>query len=324
MKATRKLFGAAVLAVLGSLIVAGPAVAQDAIKVKLGRISFPTMITMMVDVVKEQGLDRKHGLDLEVKSYGAVSAYYAAQATGEIDVGGGGPHVLQKMRNEGVSLKGLFTLTRLTSMAVITADPAIRAIADLRGKTVAADMGSSEYQILAIYGRSQGVVFGKDVTVVQSSLPLARTQLQAKRVDAAMTWEPAATLTLRDNPQYRILVNGETAWSAVSKTSGWQLLVVAREDFLRRHPEAVPRLLRMFQDGQRLIQSNPDEADRIVQRTVKMPEGVFKEAIASRRLVYDILPAWESERSAIWDMFRMAVTQGYLDRLPDDGVLYTP
>lgn len=324
MKTTRRIVTGTVLAVIGSVFLAGTATAQDLIKVKLGRISFPTMITMMVDIVKEQGLDRKNGLELEVPSYGAVSAYYGAQASGELDVGGGGPHVLQKMRNEGVPIKGLFTFTRLASLAVITADPGIRTIADLKGKTIAADMGSSEYQILAIYGRSQGLVFGKDVTVVQASLPLARTQLQAKRVDAAMTWEPAATLTLRDNPQYRIVLNGETAWNAVSKTNGWQLLVVAREDFLRRQPQAVPRLLKMFQDGQRSIQSNPDEADRIVQRTVKMPEGVFKEAVASRRLVYEVLPAWEGERNAVWDMFRMAVTQGYLNRLPDEGVLYSP
>jgi len=324
MTTTRKVFAGVLLALAGPALLAGTAAGQDAIKVKFGRISFPTMITMMVDVVKEQGLDRKNGIDLEVLAYGAISAYYGAQASGEMEVGGGGPHVLQKMRNEGVPLKGLFTFTRLASLALITADPAIRTVADLKGKTIAADMGSSEYQILAIYGRSQGLVFGKDVTVVQASLPLARTQLQAKRVDAAMTWEPAATLTLRDNPQYRIVLNGETAWNAVSKTNGWQLLVVAREDFLRRQPQAVPRLLKMFQDGQRFIRSNPDEADRIIQRTVKMPEGVFKEAVTSGRLIYEVLPAWEGERNAVWEMFRMAVAQGYLDRLPDEGVIYAP
>jgi NitT/TauT family transport system substrate-binding protein len=312
------------LAVAGPLLLTGSAAGQDVIKVKLGRISFPTMITMMVDIVKEQGLDGKHGLDLEVPSYGAVSAYYAAQASGEIDVGGGGPHVLQKMRNEGVPLKGVFTFTRLASLAVITADPGIRTVTDLKGKTIAADMGSSEYQILAIHGRSQGLVFGKDVTVVQASLPLARTQLQAKRVDAIMSWEPSLTLTLRDNPQYRIILNGETAWQALSKTTGWQLLVLAREDFLRRQPQAVPRLLKMFQDGQRFIQANPDAADRIVQRTVKMPAGVFKEAVTSGRLLYEVLPAWEGERAAVWDMFRMAVTHGYSDRLPDEGIIYAP
>jgi ABC-type nitrate/sulfonate/bicarbonate transport system substrate-binding protein len=185
-------------------------------------------------------------------------------------------------------------------------------------------MGSSEYQILSIYGRTQGVVFGKDVTVVQAGPPLARTQLQAKRVDAAMTWEPSATLTLRDNPGYRAILTGDTAWKSIARGDGWQLVVGMREDFLRRSPEAIPRLLKMLQDGQRFLRTNLDDADRIVVGTAKLPPGIFKEAVASGRLVYEMLPAWEGERTVIWDMFKVAVDSGYIPKLPDEGIIYKP
>ncbi|OLC11820.1 MAG: hypothetical protein AUH29_18395 [Candidatus Rokubacteria bacterium 13_1_40CM_69_27] len=305
-------------------LTSGPAPAEAPIRAKIARLAFPSLVTMMVDVVKDQGLDRKNGIDLEVQTYGAISAFYAALATGEVDMTVAGPHVLQKMRNEGVPIKAVFTYARLNALAVITADPAVRSIAGLKGKSIAADMGSSEYQILSIYGRAQGIVFGKDVTVVQAGPPLARTQLQAKRVDAAMTWEPSATLTLRDNPQYRVILTGDTAWRSIARANGWQLVLAMREDFLRRSPDAVPRLLRMFQDGQRFIQTNLDDADRIVSGTVKLPPGVFKEAVSAGRLVYDVLPVWEGERRVIWDMFKMAVDHGYLAKLPDEGVIYQP
>jgi ABC-type nitrate/sulfonate/bicarbonate transport system substrate-binding protein len=278
----------------------------------------------MVDVVKDQGLDRKHGIDLEPQSFGAVSAYYAALATGEVDMLPAGPHVLQKMRLEGVPIRATLTYARLSALAVISGDPAVKTIADLKGKSIAADMGSSEYQILSLYGRSQGVVFGKDVTVVQAGPPLARTQLQSKRVDAAMTWEPSATLTLRDNPQYRTILTGDTAWKQIAKADGWELIVAMREDFLRRSPDAVPRLLRMLQEGQRFIESNTDAADRIVAGSVKLPPGVLKEAVQAGRIVFDIRPAWEGERAVIRDMFRIAVESGYLPKLPDEGAIYTP
>jgi ABC-type nitrate/sulfonate/bicarbonate transport system substrate-binding protein len=235
-----------------------------------------------------------------------------------------GPHVLQKMRLEGVPITAALTYARLNALTVITGDPAIKTITDLKGRTIAADMGSSEYQILALYGKSQGVVFGKDVTVVQAGPPLARTQLQAKRVDAAMTWEPAATLTLRDNPQYRTIFAGDTAWKAIAKADGWELVVAMREDFLKRSPDAVGRLLRMFQDGQRFIKTNLDDADRIVAASIKLPPGIMKEAVASGRLVYDVQPAWEAERAVIWDMFKVAVDIGYLPKLPDEGAIYRP
>jgi ABC-type nitrate/sulfonate/bicarbonate transport system substrate-binding protein len=323
---TRRTFvTSAIIAACATALALAPAVeSQEPIRVKIARLAFPSLTTLMVDVVKDQGLDRKHGIDLQPQSFGAVSAYYAALATGEVDMLPAGPHVLQKMRLEGVPITATLTYARLNALAVITGDPAVKTITDLKGKSIAADMGSSEYQILALYGRSQGVIFGKDVTVVQAGPPLARTQLQAKRVDAAMTWEPSATLTLRDNPQYRTILTGDTAWRQVAKNDGWELILAVREDFLKRSPEAVPRLLRMFQDGARFIKNDADAADRIVAASVKLPPGVLKEAVASGRLVYDIQPAWEGERAAIWDMFKVAVDVGYLPKLPDEGAIYKP
>jgi len=323
---TRRTFvtSAIIAACAAALAVAPFAESQEPIRVKIARLAFPSLTTLMVDVVKDQGLDRKHGIDLQPQSFGAVSAYYAALATGEVDMLPAGPHVLQKMRLEGVPIAATLTYARLNALAVITGDPAVKTITDLKGKSIAADMGSSEYQILALYGRSQGVIFGKDVTVVQAGPPLARTQLQARRVAAAMTWEPSATLTLRDNPQYRTILTGDTAWKQVAKHDGWELILAVREDFLKRSPEAVSRLLRMFQDGARFIKNDADAADRIVAASVKLPPGVLKEAVASGRLVYDIQPAWEGERAAIWDMFKVAVDIGYLPKLPDEGAIYKP
>jgi NitT/TauT family transport system substrate-binding protein len=139
-----------------------------------------------------------------------------------------------------------------------------------------------------------------------------------------MTWEPSATLTLRDNPQYRTILTGDTAWKSIAKADGWELVLAVREDFLRKSADAVPRLLKMFQDGQRFIKTNTDDADRIVAGSVKLPPGILKEAVSSGRLVYDVLPAWEGERAVIWDMFKVAVDSGYLPKLPDEGAIYRP
>ncbi len=323
MRGTRVSIGlmAVVLMVIATV---GPSPAQAPVKAKIARLTFPSLVTMIIDVAKDQGLDRKNGVDLEPHSFGQIAPFYAALASGEVDMSVAGPHVLQKMRNEGVPIKAVFTWARLNALAVITRDPTVKAITDLKGKSIAADMGSSEYQILAIYGRTQGVVFGKDVTVVQAGPPLARTQLQAGRVEAAMTWEPSATLTLRDNPDYRVIMTGDSAWKAIARSNGWQLVLAMREDFLARHGDAVPRLMKTFQDAAAFIRSRVDDADRIVSGTVKLPPGIFKDAVTSGRLVYDIEPAWEGERAVLRDMFKVAVDSGYLQKLPDDGVIYRP
>ena len=218
----RRFTASTLLAAAGLAVVAlaMPAGSQEPIKVKISRLGFPSLTTMMVDVVKDQGFDRKHGIDLQPQSFGVISAYYAALATGELDMAPAGPHVLQKMRLEGVPIRAALTYARLNALAVITADASVKSIADLKGKSIAADMGSSEYQIMAIYGRTQGVVFGKDVTVVQAGPPLARSQLQAQRVDAAMTWEPSASPPGWTRPRSRSVTTRSTVRSSAATRRG--------------------------------------------------------------------------------------------------------
>jgi ABC-type nitrate/sulfonate/bicarbonate transport system substrate-binding protein len=227
------------------------------------------------------------------------------------------------MMLEGVPIKVGLTWARLNALAVITGDPAIKSLADLKGKSIAADIGSSEYQILAIYGRTQNLVFGKDITVVQASPALARSQLQANRVEAAMVWEPTVTVAMRDNPQYRIILTGDQAWQAVANAAGWELVMAMREDFLKRSPAAIPRLLKALQEAQQFLKTNIDEADEIVVNSIKLPKGVLKEGVTSGRIVYDILPAWEAERPVLENMMKIAVESGYLQKLPPDPI-YKP
>jgi NitT/TauT family transport system substrate-binding protein len=309
---------------LGIVASADSAVGQQLTKVKVARLAFPSMSSLMLDVLKARDIDKKHGIDLETVSQGAVSVYYASIASGEAELIVGGPHVFQKMMLEGVPIRIATTWAPLNIPSVITGDPAINSISDLKGKTIAADMGSSEYQITSIYGRKQGLVFGQDVTVVQAGPPLARAQLQAKRVDAAMIWEPTTTLALRDNPAFRVIMSGDTAWKAIANTHGWDLVLAMRKDFLERNAALVPRLITMFQDAQQHIRTNVDDADEIVSRSVNLPRGIFKEAVASGRLVFDVLPAWEAERAVIWDMFKVAVDTKYLPKLPGEDAIFKP
>jgi ABC-type nitrate/sulfonate/bicarbonate transport system substrate-binding protein len=316
----------ATLALAVALLLAGTGgpVAQDRVKIRAASLTLPVFNPIIVNLMKERGLDAKHGFDLEIKAYPSISAFYAALATGEVDTEVGGPTVFQKMRNEGVPLRIVATGLRLADLVIVTADPALGTLADLRGKTLAADMGSQQYQVAAIYGRAKGVVLGTDVTVVQASFALARTQLAAGRVDAAMVIEPIATLMMRENPKLRILFNGAVAWRELTGADGWELVVAMRDDFIRRQPGAVARWIAALQDVQGFIRTSVDEADQIVVRTVKLPPGVFKEAVTSKRWDFEVLPAWGPERTVLRDMFERAVAAKYLEKLPDDAIIYAP
>jgi ABC-type nitrate/sulfonate/bicarbonate transport system substrate-binding protein len=300
--------------------------AQEPVKVKVSNLGFPSHSAMIISILKEKGFDRKHGIDMEVKVYGAVSAYYGAAAAGETDAVPGGPLVFQRMRLEGVPLKIVSTLVDMTSMSVVTKNPAIRSVTDLRGKTIAADMASSEYSVLSLYAKSKGVVFGKDATVVQAGPPLVRTQLAADRVDAGMTWEPTATLTMRDNPAYRIVFNGKQGWQELTGKDGWLLALGVREDWITRNAEALPRVIAAFDEAARFMRSNPDEADTILQQAIKLPPGAFKDMITAPRVVFRVhSTADPSARGTLWEVIKVAIGEGYFkEPVRDQSVIHVP
>jgi ABC-type nitrate/sulfonate/bicarbonate transport system substrate-binding protein len=316
----RKVFVAAITVL--AMAASSGAAAQALLKAHGGVFPFPTLMSMIYDVIKAKGFDKANGLDLETVTYGQISGYFAGLAKGEIAMGPAGVENVQKMRDQGVKLAIVLTLTRLSAMSVVVSDPAIKSVADLKGKSLAATMGSAEYQVLSTYALKSGVNFGTDVTVVQAASPmLGAQQFKAKRVDAVMAWEPAATMILAEDPSYRIAFTGEDAWRSLGKGAGWQLVFSMREDYIATNPGAVDRVLKMFRDGAAFIHANIDEADKLVQ---KLPPGTLKNAVVSGRLKYDVQPAWGEERANIWDMFKLAAEAKYIDKLPDERAIWQP
>lgn len=309
------------------LLTSGGASAQEPTKISVARLTLPGAITAILDVLIDRGIDKRHGIELEAKNYSTISAFYGATSTGEVDMSVAGPWVLQRLRNQGAKVKGVFTFVSISSLGVVTGDPGINKIQDLKGKSLAADMGSSEYLLLAMYARSQGVELGKDVTVTQAGPPIAKAMLEAGRVDAAMSWETNTTLLLKGNPKFRRVIGGETAWASLAGTDkkhGWQLILTMHEDALKKHPNAIPKLQAMWQEAAKFLLTNTEEAEAIDFRTIKLPPGVLSEALKSNRLVYNILPVWGPERDGIWESFKLGVKYGYIKEMPDQNILYTP
>ena len=323
--ARRRLLSSCAL-VLAGLVLAAPLPAQEPVKIRFGNLGFPSHSAMIVGVLKDKGFDKKHGVDMEVKVFGAVGAYYGSTASGETDGVGGGPLVFQKMRLEGVPIKMVAAMVDMTSMSVIAKNPAIKSIADLKGKTIAADMASSEYTVLSLYGKSRGVIFGKDVTVVQAGPPLVRTQLAADRVDAGMTWEPTLTMTMRDNPSYRVILNGKQAWREMTGKDGWLLALGMREDWIAKNAAGLPKVIAAFDEAARFMKSNPDECDRILQSAIKLPAGAFKEMITAPRVVFDIRSTADpSTRETLWEVVKQGVSAGFFkDPVKDQSVIHVP
>ena len=321
---TRRAFTMGTAATLLGTSMASPSRADPRPKIRVGSLTLPVFAPIIVNIMKARGFDTKNGFQADVQVYPSFSSYYAGLATGEIDTLIGGPTYFQKLRLEGVPLQIIATGATLADLVIVSKNPAIKSLADLKGKQLAADMGSGQFQILSICARSIKIDLAKDMTLVNANFAVARAQLAAGRVDAAMIIEPIATMMMRDDPKLKIIFNANEAWKQLTGDHGWELVYAMREDAIKKQPDAPKKFVAALQDVSTYLRSDPDGADKIAVETVKLPPGILKEAVLAKRWDFDAKPAWGDERKGIWDTFERAVAAGFHPKLPDEAIIYAP
>ena len=299
--------------------------AQQRPKISVSSLTLPVFNPIVWNIMKARGFDAKHGFELDIKAYPSISAFYAAFSTGETEALIGGPTIFQKLYQEGVPLRIFGTGFTLSDLVIFARDPNIKSLADLKGKQLAADMGGSQFQVVKIYANAKGIELGKDITVVNANFAVARAQLEADRVEAALVIEPLASIILKQNPSWKVIFNGAEGWKEITGQDGWEIVPAMRTDAIQRIPAGPKMLLAALQDVANVLHKETDAADKIAVDTVKLPPGILKAAVDSKRLHMIVEPAWEpATRKSIVDMMERAVKAGFYQKMPDDKIIYAP
>jgi ABC-type nitrate/sulfonate/bicarbonate transport system substrate-binding protein len=308
-----------------ALVATTESMAQQRPKISVSSLTLPVFNPIVWNIMKARGFDAKNGFELDIKAYPSISAFYAGFATGETDALIGGPTILQKFYQEGVPLRIFGTGFTLSDLVVFAKDENIKSLADLKGKQLAADMGGSQFQVIKMYANAKGIELGKDITIVNANFAVARAQLEADRVEAALVIEPLASIILKQNPGWKIIFNGAQGWKEITGQDGWEIVPAMRSDAIQRMPNGPKMLLAALQDVADVLHKETDAADKIAVDTVKLPPGILKAAVDSKRLHMIVQPAWEdATRKSIVDMMERAVQAGFYPKMPDDKIIYAP
>ncbi|MFL4980501.1 MAG: ABC transporter substrate-binding protein [Xanthobacteraceae bacterium] len=315
----------ALIAALVVALVSATASAQDKPRLRVSSLTLPVFNPIVWNIMKERGFDAKNGFELEIRPYPSISAFYAAFATGETDVLVGGPTILQKLYLEGVPVRIIATGLTLSDLVVFVRDPSIKSLADLKGKQMAADMGGSQYQMVAIYAGAKGLKLGREITIVNGNFAVSRAQLEAGRVDAALVIEPLASIITRQNPDWRVIFNGAEGWREMTGVDGWELVTAIRAETIQRIPNAPKMMLAALEDVAKVFHNEPEAADKIANETLKLPPGILTAAVTAKRLHMIVQPAWDpATRKSITDMMERAVKAGFYKDMPDEKIIYVP
>jgi ABC-type nitrate/sulfonate/bicarbonate transport system substrate-binding protein len=304
-------------------LLAGPVAAQE--KIPIATFPFPSISNIYADLIQAKGFDKANGFQVEPIVYGTGGALWAGLAKGEIVMHNSSLYLATKLRGDGVPLQVVGTLFDM-GWQVITRNPEIKSIRDLKGKSLAATVAFSEYDFLDIYARKQGINFKTDVNIVDASTSLMQAQLEAGRVDAILAWDPALDMTLAKNPDAKVVVNGSEAWRSVAGGDACESCLIVRTDYLKEHPTTLKRLLKMYSDAAEFAKSNPEEADAIVTSgkyaTKGVPPGTIKAGLTGKRLLLNVRPAWDpAVNSYLWKTLALGVETGKIPALPPKDLI---
>ena len=196
-----------------------------------------------------------------------------AFAAGQIDVAlmGDTPAIIARSAGLDTRIVSIASYSPSSLAILVPNESAIRSPADLKGKKVGVTKGSFCHHLLALALKDAGLTLS-DIQFINMAAPDINTSLQTKEIDAGVTWEPYIT-QLTGKGVARVLIDG-------TGLKRGDEVIVARHEFSTANPKVVEAILKVYQQGQAFITSNPDEAAGIVGKAVSLSPAEVKSTLA--------------------------------------------
>lgn len=209
-------------------------------------------------IAQEKGIFEKYNLQVELIDFIEDKEVNAAFASGNMDAANLATHTAIKLYASGLDLKIVLLEDASYQADAILAPSAVASIADLKGKKVAYEEGTTS-DLLLNYALMQNGMTISDIEPVFMPASDAGATLIAGQVDIAVTYEPYISAALAENSDLKILYSAAERPGLISDV----LAVRAGLD-----PAVTKALLKVWDEALAFYESNPDQAKAIISAAV--------------------------------------------------------
>ena len=209
-------------------------------------------------VARDRGIFAKNGLSrVELIEYSEDSSNIAIVASGGVEATSTGLQGVLQQRQHDDGLRVVMLEDNSTTADCVIAPKSIKSVAELKGKSIAFEIGSTSHLLIADALEKSGLTLAS-ITHVNVPAAQAAAALTAKRVDAAVTYEPYASAALKLRGDIQRLYTAADSPGLISDC----LLVTAKA--LATRPGQVAAMIRSWGDAQQLYVQSPDDCRRIM------------------------------------------------------------
>lgn len=224
-------------------------------KIAIGVVTIDA--SALFHVALDRGLFKDQGLDLKVMEYPAGVMAAGDLLKNELDVVMASEFVAVTKHSLHPDLRILASIARSDTHEVVALrDRGITDPSHLRGKRIAVTGHTSGDFFLRAFLTHQGIPADR-VTFVDLPPSGILAAISAGDVDAAMAWEPTVGAI-----KQRLGANA-VAWPGQGGR-GYYMVLLTRDDFLKKRPAAAERLLRALIAAEDYAAAHPPEAQKIV------------------------------------------------------------
>ncbi|MEA3279429.1 MAG: NrtA/SsuA/CpmA family ABC transporter substrate-binding protein, partial [Thermodesulfobacteriota bacterium] len=204
-------------------------------KIRLG--ASKSFLSVLVYIAKEKGYFAKEGLDIEVKEYGSGKAATQALFAGEVDIStvADMPVVFNGFKRDDFCVFATFTHSYPFVKIIARKDSGIRTGADLKGKKVGANRGTSGHYYLGAFLIHNRLSISEVEMIYIKTFDLADA-LKNNEVDAISVWQPYSQKAMKLSGDNAIELPGGDIYRATFNFA-------AMKSFAREHPKALKKFL---------------------------------------------------------------------------------
>jgi ABC-type nitrate/sulfonate/bicarbonate transport system substrate-binding protein len=226
---------------------------------------------ILVHIASTKGYFAEEGLDAtpQLHASGKLALNAVIEGKADLSASADTPIVYSVMNHKKIMTLAVIQTSNRNEAIVARRDRGIETPGDLRGKKIGVTLGTSghffAYSFLLFHGIDE-----KQVRLIGTSPDDMVEALSTGKVDAVSTWVPYLNLLQKKLGGTGVIFFGETFYTEA-------FCVAATQEFVKRKPEAIKKVLRALIKAETFVKQSPEESHRLMAEFIKLDKDVIDE-----------------------------------------------
>ncbi|MET3616051.1 NitT/TauT family transport system substrate-binding protein [Rhizobium aquaticum] len=218
-------------------------------------------------VAEAKGIFKANGLEgVEFVNYTEDAANLAILASGEIQATNSATHNVLQHLQQATDYKIVLIEDYSSTADAVVSPKGVTSIADLKGKSVAYEEGSTSHLLIADALKKAGMSL-KDIKSVNTPASQAAAALLSGSVDAMVSYEPYVSVALKASADLKLLYTASENPGLISDC------FVVTDRALKERPGQVKAMVKSWGDAVEAYNRSPTECQAIIAKGVGSESG---------------------------------------------------